>query len=182
MMNRRILLLMLVLGLAVQGAAPSMAEDDGGHDGRDGHDSRDGHDNRDGGKDDGKDDSGGDSKDDGGGDGKDDSGGGGKDDSTGSGRNDDGGGNPREGGDNQGYGGDNDDWIRREVREGKVAPLRKILATIREQYGGQVVRVRLTGQGGKRLYWIRIIDTSNQLIEVQVNASTGNIVVPSGIY
>lgn len=161
MMNRRLLLMMLVLGLTVQGATAAMADSEREHEKEDSSggggtagtgSSREGDDNE-------------------------------KNESTDSSKDDDGGSNEREGGGgNQRGRSDNDAWIRREVSAGKVAPLRKILATVREQYGGQVVRVRLTGRGANRMYRIRLIDTSNQLIEVQVNASTGNIVVPSGIY
>lgn len=75
-----------------------------------------------------------------------------------------------------------DGKIRAAVRSGKAEPLRDILAIVRKRYHGRVVRIRLTGSGSKLIYRIRIIDPQNNLIEVQVKASNGRILTPSGIY
>jgi hypothetical protein len=72
--------------------------------------------------------------------------------------------------------------IRRAVSEGKAQPLRNILETLHDRFQGEVVRIRLDSQANKLIYFIRIIDSSNQLFEVQVNASTGKIVGPAGLY
>jgi hypothetical protein len=149
------LAMLLVLGMAVCG--PALAKDDG-NGGNDGGES-DGGGRGDGGKDDsGRNDGG---KDDGG--------------DTDSGNSDTGsGGQPGDG--------DDDDRIRRAVRSGQAKPLRQILKSVRSRYDGQVVRVRLTRQAGALLYRIRMIDSTNRLIDVVVEAASGRVVTPSGIY
>jgi uncharacterized membrane protein YkoI len=72
--------------------------------------------------------------------------------------------------------------IRRAVSEGRARPLKEILATVHQKYQGDIIRIRLDGSGNKLVYHIRIIDPSNQLFEVLVNAGTGKIVGPAGLY
>ena len=129
MANRRLFLVLMLLGLGTQGM-PGFARD-------------------------GESGGGGDS--DGGGDGGDDDGG---DDNSGKNDDDD----------------SDDDKIRNAVEAGQAEPLRKILSRVRRNYKGQVVKISLTGQGRNLQYRIRIIDPSNRLVEVRVNARSGRII------
>ena len=108
---------------------------------------------------------------DGGGHGSDDGGGSGRSGSSG----DDGGGSGHGGGDNDG---DKDESSRARdaVRSGDAASLKEILAVVRQQYRGEVVRVRLNGSGARLVYNIRLLDTDNRLIEISVNAKSRRIV------
>lgn len=135
MANRRLFLVLMLLGLGTQGM-PGFARDDesGGGGDSDGGDS------------------------DGGGDGGDDGGG---DDNSGKNDDDD---------------DSDDDKIRNAVEAGQAEPLRKILSRVRRNYKGQVVKISLTGQGRNLQYRIRIIDPSNRLVEVRVNARSGRII------
>lgn len=134
MANRRLFLVLMLLGLGTQGM-PGFARDgeSGGGGDSDGGDS------------------------DGGGDGGDDDGG---DDNSGKNDDDD----------------SDDDKIRNAVEAGQAEPLRKILSRVRRNYKGQVVKISLTGQGRNLQYRIRIIDPSNRLVEVRVNARSGRII------
>jgi uncharacterized membrane protein YkoI len=70
---------------------------------------------------------------------------------------------------------DDDDRIRAAVRGGEAAPLRDILAVVRESYRGKIVNIRLTGSGSRLAYRIRMLDSANRLIEIKVNAKTRKI-------
>lgn len=72
--------------------------------------------------------------------------------------------------------------IREAVRSGEAVPLKLILAEVRRKYPGQVVRVRLTGSGTGLSYSIRILDVSDRLIEVKVNARTKQMTLVKGLY
>jgi Peptidase propeptide and YPEB domain len=159
MASRRLVLMFMLLGLVGQAAPKAFAKDgDSGSDG--------------GGSDGGSDD-GGDSDD-----GGSDDGGSDDNDNSGSGSSDDG---DDDGGKTSTSKNDDDNKrIRSAVRDGKAEPLRKILSTVRKRYKGEVVRIRLSGKGKGLLYRIRIIEPSNRLIEVRVNASTGRIVGAAG--
>jgi uncharacterized membrane protein YkoI len=157
MADRRVFLIAMLLGLLGQGPADAFAKDGegGGGDGGGGDGGGGGGGNDDGGGDDGGDDGGGDDSDD-----------------DGSGR---GGGNS-----NRGRGKNDGDRIRSAVRDGRAEPLRKILSAVRKRYDGQVISIRLTGKNDNLLYRIRMIDRSDKLIEVQVNAKTSRILGATG--
>lgn len=149
MANRRLFLVLMLLGLAGQGmTAVAKDGDSGGGDG--------------GGGDGGGDDGGGDS-----------SGKGGGDDSD-SGKDSDDDNDDRDGDDDDRD--DDDDKIRKAVEKGEAEPLRRILSNVRRNYKGKVVKISLTGRGRNMQYRIRLIDTSNRLLEVRVNAKTGRII------
>lgn len=174
MISRRLFTAMLLATLAVPAPHKAWAKDDdgGGGDGggrggdgggRGGDDGGDGggHGGDDGGH--GGDDGG---KDDGGGDGSKGDSRGGSDDSKESGSDSD----------------SDDNRIRRAVRDGKAQPLKTILKKIRARFQAQVVRVRLTRRGNALMYRIRMIDRENRLIDVPVEAASGDVVTPNGIY
>ena len=103
------------------------------------------------------------------GDGKDDGGGGGK------------GGGSVGGGSSGASGNGGSDDIRAAVKSGEAAPLKDILSVIRQNYPGQVVSIKLAGAANRLVYLIRLIDTSNRLIEIQVNAKSRKIVSLAGV-
>ena len=78
---------------------------------------------------------------------------------------------------------DKDDYqkARAAVRNGQAASLKDILRIVRGKYSGKVVRVRLTGSGSGLLYRIRLLTANNQVIEIRVNAVTGQIVGTRGV-
>ena len=132
MANRRLFLVLLLLGLTGQGMTALAKDGEGGGDG-------------------GGDDSGGD--------------GGGDEDSG-----------PDNDDDVDNDDDDDDDKIRNAVEKGEAEPLRKILSNVRRSYKGKVVKISLTGKGRNMQYRIRLIDTSNRLLVVRVNAKTGRII------
>ena len=188
MTNRRTFLMLLMLGAALPLATPALADKGGGDKG--GGDRGGGEKGGDKGGGDGGDNDGGDhgdgehdNGDHGGDDGKDDSGDDGKDDDSGSGTK---GGKPSKPDDDNGQedDGDDDDRIKAAVKRGEAAPLRTILEAVRKRYKGEVVKIKLVGKGKKLQYRIRLIDASNNLIEVRVNAANAVIIgsTESGFY
>jgi hypothetical protein len=171
MADRRVFLMMLLLGLAAPGIPQAFAKDgdggggggggDGGGDGGGGNSGHGGGDDDDGG--------GGDNSGHGGGDDRDD------DDRDDDDRDDD-----RDRDEDESEKEDDDDKIRAAVNRGDAEPLRNILSIVRRRYKGDVVRIRLTGRGTNMLYRIRLIDPKNKLIEVRVNARTARIVGAAG--
>lgn len=187
MTNRRTLLMLLMLGAALPLATPALADkgsggggehEGGDHEGGDRGDHGDGNNGNgngnsgnskggdggsdDGGSDDGGDDSGSDN--------------GNSGSNSGSGTK---GGKPAKSDDDKGKvddDGDEDDRIRAAVKRGEAAPLKTILDVVRQRYDGEVVKIKLVGKGKKMQYRIRLIDGSNNLIEVRVNAANAVIV------
>ena len=78
--------------------------------------------------------------------------------------------------------GSDDARIRAAVKSGQAEPLKNILAAVRQHYPGEVVRIRLTGQGDKLLYKIRMIDPNNKLIDISVDAKTSRVVSAPSLY
>lgn len=158
MLNRRIFLKFLTglpLAVAVHSmtTTPAWAED-GGHD-SDGHDSdghdSDGHDN-DGRDNDGRDD-----------DGRDDDGGnddGGKDDGGKSGKR---------------KGLDQDDALR-ELKKGKIIPLKTALKIVDAKVGGKVIDIALTKTLGRSQYRIKIRRDNGSISTIRLDARTGSFV------
>ena len=79
-------------------------------------------------------------------------------------------------GGNDNGGGDEGRKARNAVRSGEAAPLKDILAVVRQKYRGQVVRVSLKGSGNRLFYTIRLLDNANRLIDIRVNAKSRRIV------
>lgn len=72
------------------------------------------------------------------------------------------------------------DAIRNAVRKGEAAPLRDILSMVRNTYQGEVVRIRLTKRKGNFVYFIRMIDPKNRVVDIRVNAQTRQIMDVKG--
>lgn len=85
------------------------------------------------------------------------------------------------GGDDNDDGSDDDqDKARRAVERGEALELRKVLANVRRRYSGRIVSVRLKGRGSNLHYRIRVIDKDNRLLNLVVNARTGQVTAGSG--
>ncbi len=146
---------MLLVVAAMLPATPVLADDGGG--GGDGGGDNSGHGGGDdGGGDDGGDDGGGD---DGGGD-------------------DDGG---DDGGDDNKEDGQSGKGARDAVKKGEAVPLKEILAVVRKSYKGEVVNIKFSGTGSKRVYSIRLLDANNRLIDVRVSAKSRLIIGVKGV-
>jgi Peptidase propeptide and YPEB domain len=64
---------------------------------------------------------------------------------------------------------------RNAVKSGNASSLKDILAKVKKQYPGDIVSVSLRGSGRSLSYAIKVVDTNNRLIMVNVNAKTGAI-------
>lgn len=74
------------------------------------------------------------------------------------------------------FGGDLDHERAQRARErGEILPLDHILALIRARVGGDVVKVELDRDDGIWIYELKLIDGRNRLLEIEVNARTGEI-------
>ena len=69
---------------------------------------------------------------------------------------------------------DHDD-ARRAVEAGEIRPLAEILATIKEKLPGEVVGVKLEREGGAWAYELRVVGDKGRLLEIHVDAKTGEI-------
>jgi len=73
---------------------------------------------------------------------------------------------PREHGQNE---------LRRDVERGLAKPLLEILAAVRQQLPGEVVKVHAEQEGGRWMYELRILDEKGRVFEVHVDAQTAAI-------
>ena len=74
---------------------------------------------------------------------------------------------PREHGQNE---------LRRDVERGAAKPLSEILAAVRQQLPGEVVKVHAEQEHGRRwMYELRILDEKGRVFEVHVDAQTATI-------
>lgn len=106
---------------------------------------------------------------------------------------DDGGGENEGGNGNGGGGGANgnggppttsgggNDGVLNAVKAGNIVPLATVLATVKQQYSGDVVKVRLVSHKTGPVYSIRVLGSDNRLIDVMVDAKGGKI-IPAGLY
>lgn len=62
------------------------------------------------------------------------------------------------------------------VERGQILPLAKVLALLQEQHPGQIVEVELEYSHGKLVYEVDMITRDGRLIEVDMDAATGEIV------
>jgi uncharacterized membrane protein YkoI len=77
-----------------------------------------------------------------------------------------------------------DDWQRQErdhdrarqaVRRGEVLPMAKVLERLYARIPGEVVGVEFEREDGRWIYEFKLVDRIGRLLEVQVDAATGNI-------
>lgn len=73
-------------------------------------------------------------------------------------------------------GGDLDHERAQRARErGEILPLDHILALVRARVGGDVVKVELERDDGIWIYELKVIDARNRLLEIEVDARSGDI-------
>ena len=71
--------------------------------------------------------------------------------------------------------GDDHERARRAVEAGHVLPLRGLLAQIEKQYGGKAVKVEFEEDNGEYRYEIRLVRRQGQVLELEVDASNGQV-------
>lgn len=67
------------------------------------------------------------------------------------------------------------------VKNGNAASLKEVLDIVNEKVSGEVVHVSLTRAGDNITYSIRLLDASNTLVDVQVNAISRTVVLANGL-
>jgi uncharacterized membrane protein YkoI len=65
--------------------------------------------------------------------------------------------------------------LRRDVERGAAKPLSEILAAVRQQLPGEVVKVHAEHEDGRWMYELRILDEKGRVFEVHVDAQTATI-------
>jgi uncharacterized membrane protein YkoI len=67
------------------------------------------------------------------------------------------------------------DRARRAVEEGRILPLKEILARAQGAYPGQMIEAELEDEGGIVVYEIKILTTNNRVMKLSYNAATGEL-------
>lgn len=67
------------------------------------------------------------------------------------------------------------DRARRAVEEGRILPLKEILARAQGAYPGQVIEAELEDEGGIVVYEIKILTTDSRVMKLYYNAATGEL-------
>lgn len=72
---------------------------------------------------------------------------------------------------------DDDDHVlaRRALEQGKVLPLSEVLAKVSSHIPGKVIEVELEVEDGVLVYDLKLLTTKGRLIEVEVDAASGEI-------
>lgn len=65
------------------------------------------------------------------------------------------------------------DRARSAVERHEILPLKRVLATVRRTYGGRVIEVELERRHGRYVYELKLISADGHLLEVEVDAATG---------
>lgn len=67
------------------------------------------------------------------------------------------------------------DVARQAVERGEIKPLVEILQAVRDKLPGEVAGVKIERRGGRLVYELRIVGARGRLLEVHVDAATGEI-------
>ncbi|MDI1284304.1 MAG: PepSY domain-containing protein [Reyranella sp.] len=67
------------------------------------------------------------------------------------------------------------DRARRAVEEGRILPLREILARAQGAYPGQVIEAELEDEGGIVVYEIKMLTADGRVTKLYYNAATGEL-------
>ncbi len=67
------------------------------------------------------------------------------------------------------------DRARRAVEEGRILPLKEILARAQGAYPGQVIEAELEDEDGMIVYEIKMLTTDGRLMKLSYNAATGKL-------
>lgn len=74
--------------------------------------------------------------------------------------------------------GHDQDGARRAVEQGRMLPLRDIVARAEAAFDGQVVKAELEDEGGGPLYELKIVTRAGRVVKVRYDARTGALVTP----
>ena len=72
-------------------------------------------------------------------------------------------------------GDDRREAVRRAVEAGEIQPLADILNTIRGKFAGDITGIEIERADGRWRYEFRVIDGQGRVLEVYVDARTGEI-------
>ncbi|UTD29384.1 PepSY domain-containing protein [Bradyrhizobium sp. WD16] len=67
------------------------------------------------------------------------------------------------------------DEIRRAVERGEIRPLTDLLAIVRSKLPGDITGVEIERQNGQWIYEFHVVDSKGRLVDVHVDARTGDI-------
>lgn len=67
------------------------------------------------------------------------------------------------------------DRARRAVEEGRILPLKEILARAQGAYPGQVIEAELEDEDGMVVYEIKMLTADGRLMKLSYNAATGEL-------
>ena len=67
------------------------------------------------------------------------------------------------------------DRARRAVEEGRILPLKDILARAQGAYPGQVIEAELEDEDGMVVYEIKLLTADGRLMKLSYNAATGEL-------
>jgi uncharacterized membrane protein YkoI len=67
------------------------------------------------------------------------------------------------------------DVARQAVERGEIKPLAEILQMVRDKLPGEIAGVKIERKGGRLIYELRIVGAQGRLLEVHVDAVTGEI-------
>ncbi len=67
------------------------------------------------------------------------------------------------------------DRARRAVEEGRILPLKDILARAQGAYPGQVIEAELEDEGGMVVYEIKMLTADGRVMKLSYNAATGEL-------
>lgn len=67
------------------------------------------------------------------------------------------------------------DVARQAVERGEIKPLAEILQIVRDKLPGEIAGVKIERKGGRLMYELRIVGAEGRLLEVHVDAATGEI-------
>jgi uncharacterized membrane protein YkoI len=67
------------------------------------------------------------------------------------------------------------DAVRRAVEAGEIRPLTEILNSVRSKLSGEIVGVKAERENGRWFYEFRLVDSRGRLLEVYVDARSGEI-------
>ncbi len=70
---------------------------------------------------------------------------------------------------------DRRDAVRRAVEAGEILPLSQILEKVRVRVSGDITGIEINREDGRWHYEFRVIDRSGRVLEVHVDARSGNI-------
>lgn len=71
--------------------------------------------------------------------------------------------------------GSDHDRARTAVLAGQRLPLSTILANIESRYGGRILEIELDDDNGRPVYEIELLDDRGRVVELEVDAATGEI-------